>query len=618
MHTSSTQPGQDPSFLASQFAQHDERGANVDDSFLETVSSQARNPNPILTQNSDSATLAQTTQSHIEPATPLIALKLIRKGRNPRTFFDPAEMAELIASVKSQGVLQPILVRPVDGGYEIVAGERRYRAAFEAHGEDFLMPVLIRQMSDAEADAAATVENTQRADMSPTEEAAGAAKVVGDVNGDRDEAARVLGWSRTKLDKRLALMNCSAAVQQALNERRITLGHAELLAALAKDKQDKLVDVIIGEKKSVAELKGVIEKAATKLSEAIFDKAECNGCAHNSSIQASMFVESIVDGSCTNGACFRTKTDDVLNAKVASLKDDYPVIRILRAGDNSTLVKLVAEGPKGVGAAQAEACRGCAEFGAAVSSLPQAMGEVYKDRCFNPGCNANKVAARLIAESGPAAAETPKPQPSKSKIDPTEKSGPAKGPEGKSATSVSEGDRIKAYREGVWRKAMKREIATSPSVSSLYLVAICLNGSSRHIDGDALGKAFAKLSGQSKPTSQLGECASALADFTPENLATMTTMLAASAMEKLDVHHLRSLAKQHQLDLTKHWRLDQALLDLLTKSEIEVLAKEIGLHTAFGDGFKKLLSEKKPDMIKGLLAHETFNYSATIPAVLAY
>jgi ParB-like nuclease domain len=114
-----------------------------------------------------------------------IKLKQIREGNNPRTYFDPTEMAELVASVSEHGVAQAILVRPKDGGYEIIAGHRRYRAALEAHGEEYDMPVVVRECSDAEAEVLANVENTVRADMSPIEEAVSAASVVGRVKGDR-------------------------------------------------------------------------------------------------------------------------------------------------------------------------------------------------------------------------------------------------------------------------------------------------------------------------------------------------------------------------------------------------------------------------------------------------
>jgi len=554
-----------------------------------------------------------------------IKLKHISEGNNPRTYFDPTEMAELVASVSEHGVAQAILVRPKNGGYEIIAGHRRYRAALQAHGEEYEIPALVRVCTDAEAEILANVENTIRADMSPTEEAVSAASVVGRVKGDREEAARVLSWSRSKLDSRLALMNCADAVRTALNERKILLGHAELFASLAKDRQEKLLPVIMEKKTSVAELKGVIEQASSKLESAIFDKSDCNGCAHNSTVQASMFEQSITDGSCTNSACYKQKTEDQLQSIAVSLKDEYPVIRIVRAGDNSTLVKLSADGKAGVGTEQADACRSCANFGAAVSGLPQGMGKIFRDQCFDTVCNSQKVAARIQSEqqaAAEAAAEAAA-QAAAAKSTPADgnaKAAPKAGAAPKAApvvVKVKEGDRVKAYREKVWRAAMKKEIFASPELSSRYLLALCLNESARHISGSALAKALQSITDQSKAT-DLGGIAEQVCGLDETVAARITNLIAVSAMENLEVSHLQRLAKYHQLDLTKHWKLDKEFLDLLTKSEIGVIAKSVGLDKAIGEGFTKLFNEKKDDIIKKLLGVKDFDYSATIPPVLKY
>ncbi len=552
----------------------------------------------------------------------VLPLSVIRQGRNPRTYFDESEHQSLCASIKQRGILQAILLRPVNDHYEIIAGERRYRAAVAVFGsnEDFLMPVRVVDMTDEEADAAALTENVERADMSPTEEAASAAKLVGDMQGNRDEAANYLGWSRSTLDKRLALMNCSQSVQTALNERKILLGHAELLASLAKEKQDILLPIIVSEKKSVSEVKLTIENAASSLESAIFDKTDCASCQHNSSLQASMFGDSITDGNCTNKGCFQVKTEAKLDEIAAGLKDEYPIIRILRVGDNYSQTKLEADGDKGVGTEQALACRSCADFGAAVSALPQATGKIYKDRCFNTVCNAKMVGARMLAEK--AAEAQPKVTSEKSAKSSTPKTSDSADKTAKvetpAVTSVTEGERIKAYREKVWRKAMKTEIAADPELSVMYLIALSMNGSARHISSTGLSKAFGKLSGKDAPVADLGLAVQLVMQADKAVRAQMLTLLAASAMDALDVHHLQTLAKQHQLDLTKHWALDKELLDLLTKSEIQFLATQVGLDKAIGDNFKKMFNEKKDDLIKQLLAIKDFNYSAVIPKSIDY
>lgn len=546
-----------------------------------------------------------------------VPLSEIGVGRNPRTHFDPIEMAQLTESVRNNGVIQPILVRVVDGKYKIIAGERRFRAASAAHGDSYRIPVMVIECTDEEADVLASVENIQRADMSAIEEACAAAKIVGDVQGDRAEAARLLSWSPQKLDSRLGLMNCSESVRDALKTRVIKLGHAELLATLAKHQQDKLLPVIISEKKTVDEIRKTIEQVAAKLAAAIFDKADCNGCPHNSEMQASMFEESISDGCCTNPTCYKQKTEAQLVSISDSLKDEYPVIRIIRTGDNSTLTKLVATGASGVGEDQALACRSCKDFGAAVSGLPQGLGAVYKDQCFNTGCNANMVAARIKTDKEAAAAKAADAAGEKAAGASGSKSPAPKTPEPAKATKVNESDRVKAYREKVWRSAMKTEIVRNRELSIQYLLALCLNGNAGKIDSSALGNAFAKWTDQKKGF-DLGAVAAQVASMDEKVSSRMMTMLAASAMESLDVRQLQSLAKHHKLDLRTHWKLDKEFLDLLTKSEIEVLAKSIKLDEKIGEGFKKLFAEKKDDLIKKLLTVEGFDYSATIPPVINY
>src|ERR1700694_409267 len=121
----------------------------------------------------------------------------IRLGKNPREFFDEAEMNELAESIRSYGVLQPILVRPAGdaGQYVIIAGERRYRAAKTVFGDDYEIPIVVKDFGDADAEAAAIIENVHRAQMSIDEEAKAAKRLLFRNKNDREGTARQLGWS---------------------------------------------------------------------------------------------------------------------------------------------------------------------------------------------------------------------------------------------------------------------------------------------------------------------------------------------------------------------------------------------------------------------------------------
>ena len=178
----------------------------------------------------------------------MIPLSAISLGNNPRKHFDATEMSELISSVKANGILQPILLRMTEnGGYAIVAGERRYRAALTVYGEENgTIPAVVRTMTDLEANTASLTENTARQNMTVTEEAVAAKTILEKHDGNRDETCAVLGWPIGKLVRRLALLNLTDEVMDALNKREILLGHAELLCAIPCEKQGRALVNIIG------------------------------------------------------------------------------------------------------------------------------------------------------------------------------------------------------------------------------------------------------------------------------------------------------------------------------------------------------------------------------------
>jgi PRTRC genetic system ParB family protein len=586
------------------------------------VAKTVANPQPLIqVVSSEPAEVAAKDASALKRTPGIVKLKFIEPGNNPRSYFDPKEMQDLTESVRVHGIAQSILIRPIgDGKYKVIAGERRYRAATAAHGDEYDMPVLIVDCTEEEAAVLANIENTIRADMSPTEEGKSAAQILGQVKGDRDEAARLLSWSRAKLDSRVALMNCSELVQQTLNERNIKLGHAELFASLAKESQDKLLPAVLERGLTVNDLKSLIEKAASKLSAAIFDKSDCAGCQHNSSVQGTMFEACITDGSCTNSACYKAKTETALEGMKDALKDEYPVIRIVRAGDNFAQVRIRAEGAGGVGEVQAEACRGCNNFGAAISAIPEHLGKAFKDQCFDPVCNQKKVADNIrsqneakaaLAKANAGTAES-KDAPKGAADDKAKaKAAPAQ------ATTVAEGDKVKEYRVKVWRKAMQREIIPNYQLSVQILIALAVTGNIRYVNQAGMTEGLEKLTGEKKPTDISG-VTTLVQQLESESLDKATKLLAVQAMADIPESELVRLAKHVKLDLTKYWKMDADFLNLFTKSAIQSIAKSVGLDKAIGDGFTKLFNEKKEPLIAALLAVKDFDYSATIPPVLMY
>ncbi|HEM8493879.1 TPA: PRTRC system ParB family protein [Burkholderia multivorans] len=551
---------------------------------------------------------------------PTIKLGRIKLGRNPRTYFDDAKMAEMKASISARGVDTPVIVRPVDDGYfELIAGGRRYKAALETRGEDYDMPVNVKDVSDEEAEEIALIENIQRDDMSPGDEAVEAARLLGRCKGDREEAARRIGWSLPTLNSRLALLNCSNEVLAALNTRRILLGHAELLAALSKENQDRVLPVIIDEKKSVAEVRKLVESAACSLSAAIFDKADCAACPHNSALQSEMFGESIATGNCTNRQCYNGKTDQRLEAIAEGLRDEFPVVRVVRAGDNHTQVQLAVDGPNGVGEAQAKACHACQNFGVAVSGLPDSLGKTYRGQCFDTVCNMRKVADRITAEKVAAKAATTDAEGS-----PVPGKAAGKSASGSDAsaptavTVVAESDRVKQYREALWRKALRRDVGKDAALARQYLIAIVLAGYARQIKDEVFRSVYEKVTDEKAPAADLSKALILACATSDEQAATLVTGMFVAAIEGLDVTYLKQLCKHHNLDLTQYWKLDKEFLELVTKAEMMVIADELGLRAAMGDNFKKVFSKSKADVISALLAVEGFTYEGKLLKVLKY
>ncbi len=152
---------------------------------------------------------------------------------NPRKAFAAADLDELTASVREKGVVQPILVRPVEGAtdsYEIVAGERRWRAAQKAGLHD--VPVVVRELTDKEALELAIVENVQRQDLNALEEAIGYQQLIAGYGYSQNELAEVIGKSRPHIANTLRLLKLPEEVQTYLREGKLTAGHARALVTL--------------------------------------------------------------------------------------------------------------------------------------------------------------------------------------------------------------------------------------------------------------------------------------------------------------------------------------------------------------------------------------------------
>jgi ParB family transcriptional regulator, chromosome partitioning protein len=195
-----------------------------------------------------------------------LKLSQLQAGKyQPRTRMDEGSLYELAESIKAQGVMQPVLVRPVgvvgSGRYEIIAGERRVRASKLAGLTE--VPVLVRAVADEAAAAMALIENIQREDLNPLEEAQGLKRLTDEFGLTHEQAAQAVGRSRSAASNLLRLLNLTDAVQQMLMAGDIDMGHARALLPLEGAEQILNATEIVAKKLSVRDAEKLVARAGS-------------------------------------------------------------------------------------------------------------------------------------------------------------------------------------------------------------------------------------------------------------------------------------------------------------------------------------------------------------------
>ncbi len=187
-----------------------------------------------------------------------LKIAVLQPGKyQPRTRMDKESLAELAESVKAQGVMQPVLVRPVGAGrYEIIAGERRWRAAQLAGLSE--VPALVREVPDEAALAMSLIENIQRENLNPLEEAMGIQRLVQEFGMTHQMASQALGSSRSAVSNLLRLLNLSAPVQELLMQGKIDMGHARALLPLSPAKQIETANIVVHRQLSVRDTERLV------------------------------------------------------------------------------------------------------------------------------------------------------------------------------------------------------------------------------------------------------------------------------------------------------------------------------------------------------------------------
>ena len=187
-----------------------------------------------------------------------LPVDLLQRGKyQPRTHMSPEALEDLASSIKAQGVVQPIVVRPLSGGqYEIIAGERRWRASQMA-GLDTI-PAVVRDIPDEAAIAIALIENIQREDLNPVEEALALQRLIDEFGMTHQQTAESIGRSRAAVTNLLRLLALNDDVRQMLEENQMDMGHARALLALTGNAQSQAARQVVDKGLSVRETENLV------------------------------------------------------------------------------------------------------------------------------------------------------------------------------------------------------------------------------------------------------------------------------------------------------------------------------------------------------------------------
>lgn len=201
---------------------------------------------------------ADLATPHTDQFTELNVSQIQPGQYQPRREIDPTSLEELASSIKTQGIIQPLIVRPIREGYEIIAGERRWRAAQLAGLTE--VPVIIRHIPDEAAIAIALIENIQREDLNPIEEAIALQRLIEEFGMTHQQVADAVGKSRTSVTNLLRLLALPEKVKYLLQHNQLEMGHARTLITLPKAVQLETAEMIVARRLSVRETENLVRR----------------------------------------------------------------------------------------------------------------------------------------------------------------------------------------------------------------------------------------------------------------------------------------------------------------------------------------------------------------------
>lgn len=545
---------------------------------------------------------------------------LIVPGHNPRRFRNKADLNEMRETIRSDGVLQPIMVRPdpsCPDRYLLVMGETRLILSREIGNPT--IPSVIRKMTEAEAFRFATIENIQRNDMNEVDEGAAAMRLLLEYNGDKEKVLAKLGWQSKKLEARILLSHAVDVVSQALVDRIISLGHAELLCCLRPEAQAKGLELIVSQKLTVADTKARISQRALQLSNAVFDINDCGPCKHNSDIQSSLFNSGFEKARCLNPECFNQKAKDVFEKRRILLLEDHPVVHLdmdLAKGTYATV------SPSEVGEEQFRACRTCQDYGVLMLTSLGSKGQITDNQCFNMSCFKEKVSIHKAAKAIPESRNSD----NKRTLNKEAKT-LAKGKDVNARANSLPQKAITTHHAAV-RRASATAVGADPRLPiALGILAILQDG--KITSAELPKKRFSSMHGEGRKDALMH-----LLSLDADQLRTVLTDVAKQSI--LESHSTAFSEKEPEkdpfgacakaifvhagLDVAQHFVVDSNYLGIYTKPVIKQMLADSGFAEMYDQGqgkgaFEKLMGETKEDILE-TVGKSGFDFRGYIPEQL--
>ena len=309
---------------------------------------------------------------------------------NCRTNRNSESYQELLNSIKTRGVIQPILVRPFDDKFEIIAGYGRFEASTELGLET--IPAFVKVLTDAEALEHQLEENLTRSDLDIIDECKAVQQLSAFYNGDRKAIADRLVWPLRKVNERIEILRCTSQVLEAVRTGAITVGHALLLAPFSEKLQQGTLAKVISEKWTVAYLRERASKGQQLLALAKFDTNECNTCPHNSAAQSGLFGLEDHKAACSKLSCFKEKTNEWLEVRKDELADQYGTVLLVQqvAQEDRHTVDAPTVGDEQFNSG----CMTCEKRVVLIDDrLGRSLGTTYTNQCIDNICYSECVKA---------------------------------------------------------------------------------------------------------------------------------------------------------------------------------------------------------------------------------